>query len=61
MSRVSRRFVIFPMMISLTRSIIRARVNVQRYRRDLSMFDDFDGGGGGGGKGMDDLWNSLDW
>ncbi|MEU0674286.1 polymorphic toxin-type HINT domain-containing protein [Streptomyces sp. NPDC006172] len=37
------------------------RVTVQRYRRDMSMFDDFDGGGGGGGKSMDDLWNSLDW
>lgn len=36
------------------------RVTVQRYRRDMSMFDDFDGGGGGG-KSMDDLWNDLDW
>ncbi|MER5931556.1 polymorphic toxin-type HINT domain-containing protein [Streptomyces sp. NPDC002054] len=38
------------------------RVAIQRHRRDMSMFDDFDGGGGGGGsKSMDDLWNSLDW
>ncbi|GAA1166785.1 hypothetical protein GCM10009654_24650 [Streptomyces hebeiensis] len=36
------------------------RVAVERYRRDLTMFDDFDGGGGGG-QTMDDLWNSLDW